>query len=79
MLDSIWDSFEHNGTGAPDRLAIEGYTPTDGFYAAKGRFDLLRTCNVWIGERLRDAGLRFGRWTPMPLSVSLSFDLYQAD
>ena len=35
--------------------------------------------NVWIGDQLRAAGLRFGRWTPLPLSVSLSYQLYQSE
>jgi uncharacterized protein (TIGR02117 family) len=53
-----------------------GFTPTDGFYPAKGRFHILRTCNVWIGAMLRHAGVRFGVWTPLPLSVTLSHRIY---
>lgn len=48
---------------------------TDGsarFFEARGHFNLLRNCNVWIGDRLRGAGVRFGVWTPMPSSVTLS-------
>lgn len=32
----------------------------------------MRTCNVWVGERLRRAGLPFGNWTPTPQAVRLS-------
>lgn len=46
--------------------------PGSGFFASPGRFDLLRTCNVWVGEKLRAAGLPFGRWTPTTYSVRLS-------
>ncbi|WP_321830217.1 TIGR02117 family protein [Thalassovita sp.] len=42
------------------------------FFAAEGRFDLLRTCNAWVGAQLRNAGVPFGRWTPIPTSVTLS-------
>jgi len=59
-------------------LATPGFTATDLFYPATGRFSALRTCNVWVGEMIRAAGLRFGRWTPLPLSVSLSHWLYQS-
>jgi uncharacterized protein (TIGR02117 family) len=55
-------------------LPIDGYGPTDVFYHGAGRFHILRTCNVWIGEMLRDAGLAFGAWTPIPLSVTASIN-----
>lgn len=79
LLESIWTTLALGADGLPQRLDVAGYTQTDGFFAATGRFNIFRTCNVWIGERLRAAGLRFGIWTPMPLSVSLSYDLYQAE
>lgn len=49
-----------------------GFGPTDRFFAAHGRFDILRTCNTWISDMLRAAGLRFGAWTPTPYAVTLS-------
>ncbi|MBQ0765923.1 MAG: DUF2459 domain-containing protein, partial [Sulfitobacter litoralis] len=73
-----WATLKTDADGEPIRSDVAGYTQTDGFFEAKGTFHILRTCNVWIGERLREAGIRFGIWTPMPLSVSLSFDLYQS-
>ncbi|WP_237060218.1 TIGR02117 family protein [Loktanella sp. M215] len=41
-----------------------GFNPWDAFYPAKGRFTLWRTCNVWVGDMLRQAGARVGIWTP---------------
>ena len=79
LLDQVWASLATDANGQPISANVDGFNQTDGFLAAKGRFNILRTCNVWIGDRLRAAGLRFGIWTPMPLSVSLSFDLYQAE
>ena len=49
-----------------------GLTAADRFFGGIGRFDLRRTCNVWVGEMLRAAGLRFGLWTPTPQAVRLS-------
>lgn len=46
------------------------------FFPARGPFHLLRTCNVWVGERLRGAGLPFGRWTPTTRAVQLSIDAF---
>ena len=57
-------------------LVEAGFTPTDAFFAARGRFDAVRTCNVWVGAMLRAAGLRFGVWTPTPQAVRLSVALH---
>ncbi|MDN5788080.1 DUF2459 domain-containing protein [Pseudorhodobacter sp.] len=53
-------------------LPLPGFTSTDAFFHAKGRFNLFNTCNVWIGQTLRAAGLPFGLWTPFPQSIRLS-------
>lgn len=55
-----------------DHLVGKGLTATDAFYPAKGRFHLFNTCNVWIGKLLSRAELPFGRWTPLPFSVTVS-------
>ncbi len=51
----------------------------DRFFEAKGRFNLFRTCNTWIGDVIQTAGLRFGRWVPLPYSVTLSHAVFQAE
>jgi uncharacterized protein (TIGR02117 family) len=45
------------------------YYSTDAFYEATGRYHLFRTCNVWTGNILRNAGIRVGIWTPFTSSV----------
>ncbi len=60
-------------------LALDGFGPTDVFFHGAGRFNILRTCNVWIGEMLRGAGVPFGVWTPIPLSVSASLRHFHRD
>ncbi|MCG7572952.1 TIGR02117 family protein [Phaeobacter sp. CNT1-3] len=57
----------------PERRTVK----TDGalrgtFFAAKDRFHIFNTCNVWVGRTMRDAGVQFGAWTPLPASISLS-------
>ena len=47
-------------------------TQTDVFFEAQSRFSILRTCNVWIGEVLRNVGVSMGVWTPTPYAVTLS-------
>ena len=44
---------------------IAGYGRDDVFYPARGRYSVAVTCNEWVGERLRAAGVRTGVWTPL--------------
>jgi uncharacterized protein (TIGR02117 family) len=67
LLDAVLGSFD--GTQA---LPLPGFTGRDAFFPARERFNLLNTCNVWLGDMLRAAGLPFGRWTPFPQSIRLS-------
>ena len=60
-------------------LPIRPFGPTDAFYPAHGQFNLFHTCNDWLGETLRAAGLRFGIWTPTPQSVTLSARWFASD
>lgn len=46
-----------------------GYFAYDAFYDARGHYSGIRTCNAWIGDALRHAGVRTGAWTPFPLTV----------
>lgn len=54
-----------------------GLSAFDAFFPAKGRFHVLRTCNVWVAGVMRSAGLRFGRWTPTPYAVTLAARVFQ--
>lgn len=42
------------------------------FYQSPLPFHAFHTCNVWLGEMLRGAGVPFGRWTPVTFAVRLS-------
>lgn len=57
---------------APAALDVTGFSDTDAFFPARGRFHLFRTCNVWVGGILAKAGLPMGAWTPMPYSITAS-------
>ena len=46
-----------------------GYFGNDAFYQAHGRYSAVHTCNAWIGDALRFAGIRTGMWTPFPATV----------
>lgn len=46
-----------------------GYGAYDAFYTGTGRYSAVRTCNAWVGDALRRAGVRVGAWTPFPATV----------
>lgn len=52
-----------------------GYGAHDAFYAGRGRYSAIATCNAWTGDALRHAGVRIGAWTPFPASVLRWFPL----
>lgn len=53
------------GAGRVER----GYFAYDAFYAARGRYDAVRTCNDWTGATLAAAGVQVGWWTPFASGV----------
>ena len=56
----------------PVVLKQSGFGPNDRFYTASDTFSLARTCNVWVSDTLRQAGIAMGIWTPTPYAVTLS-------
>jgi uncharacterized protein (TIGR02117 family) len=77
LLSAIDASFQQDQTAAPIPLPYDGFTPTDAFFAARGDFHLFHTCNSWVGETLRAAGVPFGIWTPTTQSVSFALGWHQ--
>ncbi|WP_375291495.1 DUF2459 domain-containing protein [Qipengyuania sp.] len=47
------------------RRSYPGYFGFDAFYDAPGRYTWRMTCNQWTSDRLADAGIRTGLWTPL--------------
>jgi uncharacterized protein (TIGR02117 family) len=72
LLTTLNATFARDATSSPQLLDHPGFTPTDAFFHANGGFHAFRTCNVWLGQTLRAAGIPFGIWTPTTQSVNLS-------
>ena len=72
LTQAVTATFTRDSAGNPIALAAPPFGPTDAFFAAEGHFNVLNTCNVWIGSMLRAAGLDFGAWTPTPQSIAFS-------
>lgn len=76
LTGAILSSLTRDAAGQPVPLPGLAFGQTDAFFAAEGHFSLLRTCNVWVGEVLRAAGIPFGLWTPTPQAIRLSAYLF---
>lgn len=46
------------------RPILTGFRPQDRFYDARTNYTLGNTCNQWTSDRLADAGVETGVWTP---------------
>lgn len=46
------------------REVSPGYGARDVFYAGRGNYNVLRTCNVWTGNAMKAAGVRTAVWSP---------------
>lgn len=58
LIQFIADTFSRpDAATAPPVETRPGLYPNSRFYPAAGRFHLFRTCNTWVAEALRAAGL----------------------
>jgi uncharacterized protein (TIGR02117 family) len=76
LRDGILAAVERDGTGQPIALPPAPWGQSHVFYRAKGRFNILHSCNAWTGEVLRAAGIRFGLWTPTTQAVKFGLWLH---
>lgn len=65
-------AFARDVAGQPISVPPAPWGQTHVFYRAVGRFHLLHTCNAWVGETLRAAGIAQGVWTPTTQALALS-------
>lgn len=75
LLAYIEASFKA-GDGSIAAMPDTAYGPTDAFFEANGWFSAAVGCNTWTAAALREAGIRTGWWNPLPVSLSMSLDLY---
>lgn len=77
LLSAIAESFltDREGVGV-DLIEGAGYTRNDAFFPAHGWFTALYGCNTWTARMLREAGVRTGIWTPLPVTLLWSLRLH---
>lgn len=60
----LWAAIRAEFDGPPRRIDHPGYGPDDAFYEARGRASAVHTCNQWVADKLRLAGVETSAWTP---------------
>ena len=68
------NSFLRDGQGRTQVIANKGYWDYDAFYPSIGKYSLFYTCNSWINEGLKVAGLPACAWTPLSFGI---FEKYE--
>lgn len=76
LIQSVLASFTRTSGGSPVVVAGANYGDYDLFYEAEGWFNAIVGCNVWTARMLRQAGLRTGWWTPLPVLLTTSLELH---
>lgn len=72
LRDLALAELARDGAGRPVALPAALWGQRHVFYRAKSPFHLFHTCNAWVGETLRAAGIAQGVWTPTTQALSLS-------
>lgn len=47
------------------RISYDSYEAGANNYDALGRYTMIHTCNQWVSDRLAQAGIKTGYWTPL--------------
>jgi len=62
----LWAAIRADFDGPPRLIDHPGYGPDDAFYEGRGRASAVQTCNQWVADKLRLAGVRTSLWSPLP-------------
>ncbi len=71
LVEYIQGTFRRDESGRFMCVKGRGYATNDAFYEAHGSYHVLNTCNCWVGQGLKVAGVQTGWFTPLPKTVSL--------
>jgi len=69
LVEYVRGSFRLDADGAPLLIDHPGYTDRDRFFEGRGSYHLFRTCNEWVSDGLRAAGIEAPAWTPFERNV----------
>ncbi len=61
--------FKTDTQGKKQRYMGFHYAPGDYFYYTRGRYSLFYTCNTWVNEAFKKAGIPTALWTPFASGI----------
>ena len=64
LVEYVLFAFQKDFSGTPSVVEDLHYNQHDAFFHAKGSLHFFYTCNTWINDGLKYAGLRACLWTP---------------
>jgi uncharacterized protein (TIGR02117 family) len=56
--------FDLSQASRPQRIDHPGYFGDDAFYKGRGKASAISTCNSWVADQLRIAGVKTSLWSP---------------
>lgn len=65
----LWAAIRADFDGLPRRIDHPGYGPDDAFYVSRGKASAIQTCNQWVADKLRLAGVETSLWSPFPAGL----------
>jgi uncharacterized protein (TIGR02117 family) len=68
LMQYILNSFEYR-SGQVVPIPGSGYTSSDMFYEATGKYHLFNTSNSWVARGLRRIGVRTALWAPFDRAI----------
>lgn len=69
LVNYIENSFQKDEHGAFQYIPGYAYGANDGFYEAKGTYNLFYTCNTWANNGLKSGHLKACLWTPLDKGI----------
>ncbi|GAA4010428.1 TIGR02117 family protein [Sphingomonas swuensis] len=66
----LWAAVRAEFDGVPRRIEHPGYGPDDAFYHGRGKASAVSTCNNWVADKLRLAGVRTSLWSPFAQGIT---------
>jgi uncharacterized protein (TIGR02117 family) len=76
LIEYIKSSFQQDANGHFINIKTNAnYGDSDAFYEAKGSYSMFHTCNGWVNNGLKFAGLKSCFWTPFDTGLFLLYPL----
>ena len=66
LVKFVSNSFAVDDKGDFQKIPDAGYHQYDAFYKGAGKYHGFKTCNCWVGQAIKSAGIKTGWFTPLP-------------